>query len=144
MLGRMALRWIREGITHWDQHKRAIVGNAPPGVFDDRYRNISDHDLVPCEWWRVEDENDKVLGYGWLDVVWGDAEILLAVDPACERRGVGAFILSNLEHEARDRGLGYLTNIVRPTHPRADEVVHFLKVRGFVPQADGRLVKRVG
>lgn len=139
----MALRWIREGITHWDQHKREIVGGAPPGVFDDRYRSISDHELVPCEWWRVEDAEGRVLGYGWLDVVWGDAEILLAVDPRVERHGVGAFILTNLELEARARGLGYLTNLVRPTHPRADAVSHFLCKRGFVPQTDGRLVKRV-
>lgn len=139
----MALRWIREGITHWDQHKRAIVGGAEPGVFDDRYRSISDHELVPCEWWRVEDDDGAVLGYGWIDVVWGDAEILLAVDHSRERRGVGAFILANLEREAKARGLVYMTNLVRPTHPRADAVVQFLKKRGFVPQTDGRLVKRV-
>jgi GNAT superfamily N-acetyltransferase len=28
-----------------------------------------------------------------MDVVWGDAEILLAVDPEAQRHGVGRFIL---------------------------------------------------
>ncbi|MCC6648010.1 MAG: GNAT family N-acetyltransferase [Polyangiaceae bacterium] len=139
----MSFRWIREGTTRWDEAKRRIVGGAPPGVFDDRYRALADGALVPCEWWRVEDADARVVGFGWLDVVWGDAEILLAVAPEAERRGVGAFILSSLEAEARSRGLGYLTNVVRATHPRAEVVTRFLEGRGFVRQTDGRLVKRV-
>ena len=74
--------------------------------------------LAPSEWWRVE-KDGRVVGYGWLDVNWGDAEILLATDPEDRRQGVGSFILDHLSEEASTRGLRYLTNVVRPTHPES-------------------------
>lgn len=138
------LRWIREGITHWDEHKHRIIGRAQPGVFDDRYRRLTVHELLPGEWWRVEDAAGRVVGYGWLEVAWDDADALLAVDPSLERRGVGSFILERLEAEAQGRGLRHVTNLVRPTHPRREAVTRFLRARGFVPQSDGRLAKQVG
>ena len=79
----MTLRWIRETPAHWDANKARIVGGAPPGIFDTRYKTCKIGELVPGEWWRVEDDA-AVVGYGWLDVVWGDAEILLATDPSAQ------------------------------------------------------------
>ena len=138
----MSLRWVREGAARWDADKTRIVGQAPVGVFDSRYRGCRIGDLVPSEWWRVE-EDGKVVGYGWLDVVWGDAEILLATDPAAAGHGVGTFIIDQLENEARSRGLRYLYNIVRPTHPRGAQVAAWLTKRGFRATEDGRLVRGV-
>jgi GNAT superfamily N-acetyltransferase len=133
------LKWVREESPRWDARKAQIVGGAPAGVFDSRYRALREGDLVPADWWRVED-GKKTVGYGWLDVCWGDAEILLAVDPEARARGVGAFILGKLRDEARQRGLNYLTNLVRPTHPEAAKVTAWLQKRGFGPSDDGRLV----
>jgi N-acetylglutamate synthase-like GNAT family acetyltransferase len=138
----MSLRWIHESPAHWDAGKARIVGGAPPGTFDSRYRTLPEGALVSDDWWRVEDEG-QVVGYGWLDVVWGDAEILLAVAPDAHHRGVGEFILERLDGEARARGLRYLYNMVRPTHPRALEVSRWLEKHGFHPEEDGRLVRAV-
>lgn len=134
----MALAWIAEDPAHWDEDKARIVGGARPGVFDMHFAQCPIGALAPGEWWRVEDDG-KTVGYGWLDVVWGDAEILLATDPAAEGRGVGAFIVESLEREAQARGLNYLYNMVRPTHPRREAITGWFKRRGFVAKEDGGL-----
>ncbi len=136
----MALEWIRENPPRWDADKARIVGDAPEGIFGLPRR--AEGELVAGEWWRVE-EDGRVVGYGWMDTVWGDAEILLAVDPAARGRGVGSFVVERLEAEAAARGLNYLYNVVRPTHPERDAVVAWLEGRGFERRRDGRLVKRV-
>lgn len=138
----MALRWIRD-IPTWDEDKQRIIGNAPPGIFDSRYADNQLGAPVPCDWYRVEDD-EKTVGYGWIDVVWGDAEILLVTSPEARSKGVGKFILDNLDAQARRMGLNYTYNIVRPTHPEGDTVRSWLIKNGFVAQPDGRLTRRVG
>ena len=71
------LSWSKEESPRWDADKKRIVGSMPKGVFDVRYAELAEGDVVPGEWWRVEDDG-AVVGFGWLDIVWGDAEILLA------------------------------------------------------------------
>jgi ribosomal protein S18 acetylase RimI-like enzyme len=132
--------WVRERGPVWDQGKQRIVGGAPAGVFDARYKALAPGAPVPGEWWRVDDDG-KTVGYGWLEVVWGDAEILLATAPEARGKGVGQLILDKLEAEARARGLNYLYNVVRPTHPEAEKVGRWLAKRGFKAQEDGRLLR---
>lgn len=136
----MTRTWIRESPAHWDADKARIIGGAPVGAFDSRYRACPSGQLMPGEWWRVE-EGGHVVGYGWLDTVWGDAEILLATEPDMQRHGVGTFILERLEDEAQSRGLNYLYNLVRTTHPRAAELSAWLEKRGFRAAEDGRLLR---
>jgi GNAT superfamily N-acetyltransferase len=136
----MSLEWINENPAHWDEHKAAIVGGAAPGIFD--FGEHGPGDLIPGEWWRVE-QDGSVVGYGWMDCTWGDAEILLVVDPAHRGRGVGTFILENLEREAAGRGLNYLVNEVRATHPDRNGITAWLSQRQFAPTADGRLMRHV-
>ncbi|MCB9597457.1 MAG: GNAT family N-acetyltransferase [Sandaracinaceae bacterium] len=138
----MSLSWIRERNAVWNADKARIVGRAAPGIFDTRYGNLAEGHLVPAEWWRVEDDG-RTVGYGWLDVNWGDAEILLATDAEARGRGVGTFVLRQLELEARARGLNYMYNIVRPTHPEGDRVTAWLVARGFGAAHDGRLLRAV-
>jgi N-acetylglutamate synthase-like GNAT family acetyltransferase len=138
----MTLTWIKEQRPTWDAPKMRIVGEAPAGIFDVHYRQLVQGALVPGDWWRVED-GGQILGYGWLDVVWGDAEILVAVDPSARKKGVGAFILDRLEDEARARGLNVLYNIVRPTHPDRDQVSAWFQSRGFRAAEDGSLQRAV-
>jgi GNAT superfamily N-acetyltransferase len=135
----MSLDWIRENPPYWDRHKAAILGAAPPGVFD--FGAYREGDVLPGEWWRVE-EGGAVLGYGWMDCTWGDAEILLAVDAAQRGRGVGTFILDHLEREARARGLNYLYNEVRPTHPDPKGITRWLEKRKFKRSPGDRLLRR--
>lgn len=134
--------WIKEGTTSWDDDKQRIVGDAPVGIFDRRYGELAKGNIVPGEWWRAEDDG-KVVGYGWLDIVWGDAEILLATAPEARGRGVGSFILGQVENEARQHGVNYLYNVVRPTHPDATRVTAWFEKRGFKASGDGSLRCRV-
>ncbi|HJK91687.1 MAG TPA: GNAT family N-acetyltransferase [Polyangiaceae bacterium LLY-WYZ-15_(1-7)] len=137
------LRWVREDQpARWDGEKKRIVGGEAEGVFDDRYRECVEGDVIPGRWWRVE-RDGKVVGYGWMDVIWGDAEILLATAPDARGQGVGSFTLERLKDEAYQRGLRYLTNVVRPTHPEKDRIVAWLEKRGFASGSDGRHFRSV-
>ena len=68
-----------------------VIGGAPEGAF---VLPFALGDDLPGDWWRVTDEKGTVVGYGRLDTTWGgDAEILMASDPAAQGVGVGSFLL---------------------------------------------------
>ena len=136
----MTLAWFHEHPARWDRTKANILGAAPKGVFD--FSGYGPGDLLPGEWWRAE-ESGAVVGFGWMDATWGDAEILLAVDPAKQTSGVGTFILDRLEGEARARGLNHLYNVVPAAHPDPEGLRRFLEKRRFTPSEDGRVLRRV-
>ena len=138
----MTLSWIRERNAVWNADKARIVGRAPTGIFDTRYGSLAEGQLVPGEWWHVED-GGRTVAYGWLDVNWGDAEILLATEAEAQGRGVGTFVLKHLELEARARGLRYMYNVVRPTHPEGEKVTAWLVNHGFSEASDGRLLRAI-
>ncbi len=78
-----------------------------------------------------------------MDCTWGDAEILLAVGDSSRGRGVGTFIVDQLEREAVARGVNYLLNEVRATHPDRAGITKWLEDRRFARTSDGRLMRRV-
>lgn len=128
--------WKKESPAYWDESKVAIVGAAPEGAF-----TMEPHEkgtLLPGEWWRVE-EGGKTIGFGWMDITWGDGEVLLAVEPGNQSRGVGTFILDRLEEEARSHGLNYIYNQVNLGHPDFVNTTKWLESRGFVESGDGIL-----
>jgi GNAT superfamily N-acetyltransferase len=134
----MALTWVREDTPVWDAAKQSIVGGAPPGALETP--KLAMGELVPGEWFRVED-NGTTVGFGWMDCTWGDAEITIAVAASRRGEGIGAFIVSHLEKEATTRGLNYLYNAVRPTHPDGVRVTRWLETQGFKPSGSGLLKK---
>jgi GNAT superfamily N-acetyltransferase len=134
------VRWIHENPPHWDETKAAIAAAAPAGSL--RLPDYAIGDLVSGEWWRVED-GGEVLGYGWMDCTWGDAEVLLVVDDASRRRGVGTFILDQLEREAARRGLHYLYNVIPEELPDREGLARWLENRRFEPDHGDRWVRRV-
>ena len=135
------MKWVKESPGRWDATKLAIIGGAPEGALDiDDYK---DGDLLPGEWWHVE-RNGKIVGYGWIDQTWGEAEILLVVCPDQQGKGIGTFILDNLEREAAAHGNTYLYNVVLPTHPDRENVTRWLIARHFeASHDDERLIRRV-
>ncbi|WP_062393362.1 GNAT family N-acetyltransferase [Gordonia phthalatica] len=135
----MTLQWERESAPTWDADKQRIVGGAPEGAFDLAYAPDAP---VAGEWWAVRD-GDAVVGYGWLDIAWGDAEILLATAPDAQRRGVGAFVLDNIEAEAAKRGVNYVYNTIRAGHPDRVSLREWLESHGFEGGDDGSLRKRI-
>jgi GNAT superfamily N-acetyltransferase len=135
----MGWRWVEETPAHWDGVKSRILGAAPAGVFN--FSAFADGDLVPGLWWRVEDDDRRVVGYGWMDYAWGDGEILLAVDPDRQHEGAGTFILEHLQTEAAHRGIRYLYNVIPEAHPDPDGLERWLAGRGFKRQGEGRLLR---
>src|SRR6476646_7092964 len=135
------LRWVKDEDPRWDDDRERVVATVPAGVLPAGSRRPGDR--LPSDWWRVED-GDRVVGYGWLDDVWGDAEILLAVEESARGTGAGAFALARLEDEAAARGLNYVVNVVRDTHPDREAVTGWFLAHGFTGTEDGRLRKQVG
>ena len=140
------LTWTHEDSPTWDADKQRVIGSAPEGALD---LSCADGDALPGDWWSACTSDGAVVGYGWLDATWGgDAEILLAVDAASQQQGVGSFVIDRLEHEAASRGLNYVYNTVRVSHPGRDDLHDWLAVRGYRGstggQGDTTLRKRVG
>ena len=138
----MRLSWERDPRPVWDADKQRVIGGAPPGALDLHH----DPDTaLTGDWWCARDEDGTAVGYGWLDSTWGgDAEVLLAVDPSAQGRGVGSFVLAHVEQEAARQGLNYVYNRVRATHPEHDRVHDWLAVRGYKGgSSDDVLRKRV-
>ena len=135
----MGLSWSRESPAIWNGDRQRIIGGAPAGVFT--LGPFKTGDVVPGDWWRVEADG-RVVGYGWMDQSWGDAEVLLAVDPARRAAGIGTFILDRLEDEAATRGINYLYNVVPDAHPDRAGLTRWLQARGFVASHEGGLLKR--
>jgi GNAT superfamily N-acetyltransferase len=137
---RTAFTWVHENPPHWDAHKARIVGATLPNLYPaDRYEVGS---ILGGDWWRVEDGVD-VVGYGWMDVAWGDAEILLAVDPERQGTGVGRFIMEQLAKEAARQGVNYVYNLVPDGHPDPAGLTRWLEEQGFRRFEDGSLRRRV-
>ena len=134
------LRWIREDAPRWDADKQRLFGPAelaatgltppPPGA------------PVADEWWHVADDAGTVVGYGWLDSEWGDAEVTFLVAAGRRGEGIGAFIVDRLEAEAAARGLNYIYNVVPATSPDPQRVTAWLVAHGFVA-SDHDLRRRV-
>jgi N-acetylglutamate synthase-like GNAT family acetyltransferase len=135
------LRWVKDDDPRWDADRERVFATVGPGVFPAVAQQPGER--LPSDWWRVEDRG-RVVGYGWLDDVWGDAEILLAIEEPARGTGAGAFALARLEDEAAARGLNYVLNVVRDTHPDRDAVTAWFLAHGFTGTDDGRLRKQVG
>jgi N-acetylglutamate synthase-like GNAT family acetyltransferase len=135
------LRWVREDDPRWDTEKERVFATVPDGVFPTLPRTAGVR--LSSDWWHVE-RDGRVIAYGWLDDVWGDAEILLAVEEAARGAGAGRFTLDRLEEEAAARGLNYVVNVVRDGHPERAAVQAWFLAHGFRGTDDGRLRKQVG
>ena len=136
----MALNWVHESPAYWDANKQAIIGGAPEGSFEGI--DFKDGAILPGDWWRAE-QDGTVVGFGWMDVVWGDGEVMLAVSADTQSGGVGSFIIDSLAKEAETRGLNYIYNRVAATHPNRDDVSAWLKKRGFSEDDEERLRRLV-
>ena len=135
-----ALYWTREDTPRWDADKQRLFGPAelaatgltPPGSGEP----------VADEWWHATNADDQVVGYGWLDSEWGDAEITFLVSAGQRGRGIGTYIVDRLEAEAAARGLNYIYNVVPAGHPDQARVIAWLTSQGFAAH-DGVLRRRV-
>ena len=139
----MSLHWVHEKQPVWNADKQRVIGGAPEGAFE---LPFDEGEALPGDWWAVHEdgEDGPVVGYGRLDITFGgDAEMLLATDPARQGEGIGSFILEQLEREAANRDINYVLNVIRD-HDHRPQVHAWLTAHGFQGAMDGDLRKRVG
>ncbi len=135
----MNLTWNRENPSRWDDDKEAVIGGAPDGSID---LAPLKGDVLPGAWWRVE-QNGRTVGYGWMDVTWGYAPVLLAVHADAQGKGAGAWILDKLAEEAHAQGLAYIFNKVPESHPEPEKLANWLAANGFeASTSEPRLLRR--
>jgi len=134
------LQWIREDAPRWDADKQRLFG--PAELAATALTPPAPGAPVADEWWHVADAGGAIVGYGWLDSEWGDAEVTFLVAPERRGEGIGAFIIDHLEAEAAARGLNYIYNVVPATSPDPGWVTAWLTGHGFAA-GDGDLRRRV-
>ena len=136
----MDLAWTREPNARWDADKQRLIGGAPPGTFAKKDAAHPAGELLGGDWWRVTADG-QVVGYGWMDTSWGDAEITMVLAPSARHLGLGSFIVDRLAFEAKARGVNYLYNAIPDGHPDAQNLRDWLVRRGFRPSEDGKLLR---
>src|SRR5579863_4025925 len=137
----MTLHWTKEDAPVWDAAKRDVFG--PDGLAATGLVPPADGAPLADEWWRVTDDAGAVAGYGWLDSEWGDAQVTFLVAPARPGAGIGEFIVARLEHEAAQRGLNYIYNVVPASHPEPAWMTGWLTGHGFAVSGSGDLRRQV-
>jgi len=142
----MTLHWTKEDTPRWDEAKQRLFG--PAELAATGLGQPAAGAPLADEWWRVSDgdgpdDEGTVVGYGWLDSEWGDAQITFVVDPAHRGAGIGAFILAQLDREAAGRGLNYVYNVVPSSHPDPAWLTGWLTGHGFAA-GPGDLRRQVG
>jgi GNAT superfamily N-acetyltransferase len=125
----MTFHWHKDESPRWDADKQRIFGDAELAATG--LSPAADGAAIADEWWRVLDDGGTVVGYGWLDSEWGDAQISFLVSPDERGEGIGAFVVDHLEDEARRRGLNYIYNVVPATHPDRAWMTTWLTTHGF-------------
>jgi GNAT superfamily N-acetyltransferase len=138
---RTDLAWSKENRPRWDADKDRLFSDADLDAVGWPERPTVG-DAIADEWWAVRD-GDTVLGYGWLDSEWGDAQITFFVPAAHRGAGVGGFVVDRLADEARERGLSVIYNVVPDAHPDRAGVTAWLEARGFADAGEGELRKQV-
>ena len=123
------LQWIREDAPRWDADKRRLFGEAELAAT--ALNPPAPGAPVADAWWHVADAAGVIVGYGWLDSEWGDAEVTFLVAPGRRGERVGEFIIDHLEAEAAARGLNYIYNVVPAGNPDPRWVKDWLVARGF-------------
>jgi benzoate-CoA ligase family protein len=135
------LNWVREDAPRWDEDKDRLFGDVELVSVGLSRPQVGA--AIADEWWKVSDAAGVVVGYGWLDSEWGDAEITFMVAPGYRGAAVGDFIVTNLEREVAERGLNYIYNTVPNTHPDRQWITRWLIGHGFTDTGTGELRRRV-
>lgn len=136
----MKLYWQQEANPIWDADKARIIGATPATLFPS-LRSLERGAALANQWGHVLMDG-AIVAYGWMDVTWGEAEVLLAVDTAACRQGIGTFILDRLDEAASSAGVRYLTNVVPPSHPDPEGLTSWLVRRGFSVVGEGGILRR--
>jgi ribosomal protein S18 acetylase RimI-like enzyme len=126
--------WIQEQPALWDETKQNILG-ANKGAFDIEHTQVGGE--LDGVWFKLID-NNEIIGYGWIDLAYGNPEISIAVDSHKRFSGYGNTILRNLEEKALALGFSEVECIVRRKNADAINAIKWFHRNGFVPDWPGQ------
>ena len=136
-----SLTWVKDDDPRWDADRERVFATVGPGVFPGRAASRGSGCPVTGGGSRTTAGSSATAG----------STTSGATRRSCSRSrraargtGAGAFALARLEEEAAARGLNYVVNVVRDTHPDRDAVTAWFLAHGFTGTDDGRLRKQVG
>jgi ribosomal-protein-alanine N-acetyltransferase len=120
-----------------DIERRAYPFPWTEGIFRDCLK-------VGYSAWVVSSADDEILAYGLMSMAVGEAHILnLCVEPACQRQGLGKFLLTHLQRLARAANMELLLLEVRTSNTAAIALylgMGFSKLgvrKGYYPAREG-------
>jgi GNAT superfamily N-acetyltransferase len=122
---------IKEEHSVWDTEKEIIFAEVSDGTFDN-LNNLELGSQLNQEWWKLIDDNERVLGFGWINYENGDFEISLVVDTNHQGEGLGSFIIEKLEAIALEKGFNEVVAIVKKTNPNSEEMIDWLYKKSYV------------
>ncbi|MCM0625132.1 GNAT family N-acetyltransferase [Lysinibacillus sp. OL1_EC] len=124
------MRLIKEENSIWNIEKETIVAEAGEGTFDNSNSELGT--LLNQEWWKLIDDNERLIGFGWVDYENDDFEISVAVTKEYQGLGLGSFILVELEHIAKEKGFNETVAIVKESNQESDKMIKWLYKKGYV------------
>ncbi|PHF65852.1 hypothetical protein COI42_23380 [Priestia aryabhattai] len=123
-----------ENITEpkWTGELQEVLEEVEEGIFE--FKSVINGRKLKGEWWRLFNQEDETIGYGWVDISEGDFEISLVVKR--EFRGnykirAGKFILSKLEAVAKEKSLQSTCVVIKSTNPNKYSLVKWFYKQGY-------------
>lgn len=126
--------WIKEEKPLWDRNKIKIIGsNIGCFVISD----IQEGDKLEGKWFKLTDKYGQIVGYGWIDIIGGEAEISVAVDKKYKGNGYGTQIINNLYTEIKKLGFDEVIAVVREENSNAEDVIRWVYKNGYIAEWPG-------
>lgn len=121
--------WEWENDAVWDRNKEYVISNHCDAF--NITRDIELGGRLPGIWGCLRNGNNRILGYGWIDLYDNCPEISIVIDDVFQARGIGKQILKILVDDVKRRGYIFVMAIVKRTNVSAREVVAWLCKNGF-------------
>ena len=123
------MKLIKDGESIWDIAKETIIGKVEEGTFE--FYNLELGSKLNQEWWKLVDDNERVLGFGWINYAHDEFEISLAVDEDSRGDGLGSFIVEEFERIAKEKGFNETLAIIKHSNHNSLKMVEWFYQKGY-------------
>lgn len=127
--GELIMKLIKDEKLIWDIEKETIFEKIEKGTFE--FCNLEIGSKLEQGWWKLVDENERVLGFGWINYKNDDFEISLAVNEDSRGTGFGSFIVKELEGIAKEQGFNETAAIIKQSNPNSSKMVEWFYQKDY-------------
>lgn len=121
--------WEWEIDAVWDRNKEHVISNHCDAF--NITVGIEIGGELPSVWGHLRNKNNRILGYGWIDLYDDCPEISIVIEDVFQAKGIGKQILKMLVDDVKKRGYTFVRATVKRTNVSAREVVVWLCKNGF-------------